>query len=686
MSLNRFDDRYEESFLSRASLLSNLDESIPLNPALQKQLKKKKRKSRKLTRGRKGRQPRIPKKKEPLEIKGSVVLSLAERKNFEDRQEAAEKQKLLQQKLLLSAESLRLKQDEGRQERQLADTVSQRDFVARAGESRARAEADRDRLAFEVQRHNESVNLDNRRIDVDIQQLRDRIQAEERAAARELAEAAEIRRAEAEAREQAFIRAREEQEVDLRFRDNRLQGEFDRARLESDERRQEGQLAHEREVRIIDRQRQQDSDKAALDLERQKALQSELDFLHRQRAANTQVVAPSQDLAELRQADRQFLQDHQQQIDRAVSSGFEDLRSELRSHFETTQADQARRDELAAALPQQLSTEIRSVLQPLAASASEPEPQARVQRRISSASSTLSTSSEEDTPRIGGQFEFEQQEDLTASSLDRQFAGDTQAVQEQAAEEARIATREIEALGTESEEEVVEPPPPRRRGRTSGRARSDASVIAAFDQPAREIEDSPPPTPSVIAAFDQPARAPQPQPEPAPEPTPSPTVQPRILRGDPEQTERFGEFATPEQAARSLGGQRKVIPQVAAKLVPDFGLRRSTFGPTKRDLDKAQLAAVAQQEASAAQPLTLEQIVASPSRGRTPLSSQETQGLVSLIAQSESPQSIRQAAGRSPVSTPEVASRARFVLDPAPDADQPLARELDPAFQGSDFT
>ena len=63
MSLNRFDDRYEESFLSRASLLSNLDESIPLNPALQKQLKKKNRKRRKLTRGRKGRQPRIPKKK-----------------------------------------------------------------------------------------------------------------------------------------------------------------------------------------------------------------------------------------------------------------------------------------------------------------------------------------------------------------------------------------------------------------------------------------------------------------------------------------------------------------------------------------------------------------------------------------------------------------------------------------------
>ena len=546
MSLNRFDDRYEESFLSRASLLSNLDESIPLNPALQKQLKKKNRKRRKLTRGRKGRQPRIPKKKEPLEIKGSVVLSLAERKNFEDRQEAAEKQKLLQQKLLLSAESLRLKQDEGRQERQLADTVSQRDYVARAGESRARAEADRDRLAFEVQRHNESVNLDNRRIDTDIQQLRDRIEAEERSAARELAEAAEIRRAEAEAREQAFIRAREEQEVDIRFRDNRLQDEFDRARLESDERRQEGQLAHEREIRIIDRQRQQNSDKAALDLERQKALQSELDFLHRQRASNTQVVAPSQDLAELRQADRQFLQDHQQQIDRAVSSGFEDLRSELRSHFETTQADQARRDELAAALPQQLSSEMRSVLQPLAA---EPEPQSRVQQRISPASSVSSVgTTASDLERqaaqqraadvslrqslnratraiqglSGGGAKGQPEEPLlTASSLDRQFAGDTQAIQEQTAEEARIATREIEAL--------------------------------------------------------------TPQPEPAPEPTRSPTVQPRILRGDPEQTERFGEFATPEEVSRRLGGQRRVSPQRTTQLESDI----------------AQLGAVAQQEATA---------------------------------------------------------------------------------------
>ena len=536
---NRFDDRYEESFLSRASLLSNLDQSIPLNPALQKQLKKKKRKSRRLTRGRKGRQPRIPKKKEPLEVKGSVVLSLAERKTFEDRQEAAEKQKLLQQKLLLSAESLRLKQDEGRQERQLADTVSQRDFVARAGESRARAEADRDRLAFDRQRHNESVNLDNRRIDTDIQQLRDRIEAEERAAARELAEAAEIRRAEAEAREQAFIRAREEQEVDIRFRDNRLQGDFDRARLESDERRQEGQLAHEREVRIIDRQRQQDSDKAALDLERQKALQSELDFLHRQRASNTQVVAPSQDLAELRQADRQFLQDHQQQIDRAVSSGFEDLRSELRQHFETTQADQARRDELAAALPQQLSTEIRSVLQPLAV-----ESKVQSQQRISPARSTSSvgtTSSDSErqaaqqraadvslrqsinraTKAIqslaGGATEEQEESLLTASSLDTQFAGDTQAAQEQAAEEARIAARGLEAL--------------------------------------------------------------TPQPEPAPEPTPSPTVQPRILRGEPEQTERFGEFATPQEVSRRLSGQRKVT--------------------TQRESDVDEISAVAQQEADA---------------------------------------------------------------------------------------
>ena len=185
---------------------------------------------------------------------------------------------------------------------------------------------------------------------------------------------------------------------------------------------------------------------------------------------------------------------------------------------------------------------MRSVLQPLAA---EPEPQSRVQQRISPASSVSSVgTTASDLERqaaqqraadvslrqslnratraiqglSGGGAKGQPEEPLlTASSLDRQFAGDTQAIQEQTAEEARIATREIEAL--------------------------------------------------------------TPQPEPAPEPTRSPTVQPRILRGDPEQTERFGEFATPEEVSRRLGGQRKVSPQ--------------------RESDVDEISAVAQQEATA---------------------------------------------------------------------------------------
>ena len=42
-------------------------------------------------------------------------------------------------------------------------------------------------------------------------------------------------------------------------------------------------------------------------------------------------------------------------------------------------------------------------------------------------------------------------------------------------------------------------------------------------------------------------------------------VQPRILRGDPDQPERFGEFATDQEAARRLGGQRRQPPSTTKK-------------------------------------------------------------------------------------------------------------------------
>ena len=357
---SRLDSRFRNSRLSRQSQqqllspsgLSERDKNLLLNPALTKELRKtkKKLKGRKRKGKAKAKQP-----KRQLELTGNlgVVISLAQRKTFEDRQEAAEKKRLLQEKLRLMAEDLRIK-----------DVTSQREFVARAGESRVRDTQETNRLALERQRHNDGIAVENRRIDADIARVDRELASEERRQQVAYGEAQRVREDDRQNREREYLRAREAQEADIRDRDARVAQDLERARIESEEKRQEGQLAHEREVRAIDLQREQNAQQSALDLEKQKALQSELDFLHRDRAA-TEELRVREVPRDLTEADKQFLQRHTEQINARVDTGLQGMRSELREHIQRTEANLQRRDQLSQQLPTQLSSDIRSILRPL---------------------------------------------------------------------------------------------------------------------------------------------------------------------------------------------------------------------------------------------------------------------------------------------------------------------------------
>ena len=102
---SRLDSRFRNSRLSRQSQqqllspsgLSERDKNLLLNPALTKELRKtkKKLKGRKRKGKAKAKQP-----KRQLELTGNlgVVVSLAQRKTLEDRQEEAEKRRLLREK------------------------------------------------------------------------------------------------------------------------------------------------------------------------------------------------------------------------------------------------------------------------------------------------------------------------------------------------------------------------------------------------------------------------------------------------------------------------------------------------------------------------------------------------------------------------------------------------------------